>query len=155
MTTRSENPNTAVNALHMEDARTLKLALAVLIGEPLDEGRNPTLDAIQEVETLNEPFPETVDKLSRLEIGGKRLVKVERSDPECEKTIAFEPLMKEEDIPGGGQAVFLALCRRLHELVGMPKQPEDPPKSEPDLQPEAIRRLAATIRIVPHDTPVH
>ena len=155
MTSRADHPNTDVNALHVEDARTLKLALAVLIGEPLDEGKNPTLDAIRDVETLNEPFPETVDKLARLEVNGKRLIKVEPTDDNCEKTIGFEPLISENDVPGGGHAIFLAICRRLHELVGMPRQPEEPPSSNADIQPKAIRRLAATIRIVPRETPVH
>ena len=155
MTSRADHPSTDVNALHVEDARALKLALAVLIGEPLDEGTNPTLDAIGEVETLDEPFPETVDKLSRLEINGKRLVKVEPTDDDCDETIGFETLLKKGDVPGDGHAVFLAICRRLHELVGMPRQPEAPPKNRADLQPEAIRRLAATIRIVPREPPTH
>ena len=64
-------------------------------------------------------------------------------------------LLKKGDVPGDGHAVFLAICRRLHKLVGMPRQPEDPPSSNAELQPKAIRRLAATIRIVPRETPVH
>ena len=154
--TRSPAMPADIRSLTSEDARALKLAIAVIIGEPPNT-RNLFLDTLRDMATPHEKLDQTLDKLSRLQIDGKRLMRAERKHGRRGEEIEFVVQMEETDVPGGGAAVLKALVFRFCALVGTPVSPDERESAAKvdDLDPYLLKRIAATVRIAPRETSIH
>ena len=144
-----------VRALTVDDARALKLAIAVAIGEPLTPGQNRLIDELGDVDTPHEDFETTLDKLSRLEVNQQRLWKIDQAGKEPERTIEFEWLIDETHIPGARTALVRALYIRFCRLIGTPVPEDERGNNTGTLAKAAIDQIAATVQIGERERSVH
>ena len=144
-----------VRALTVDDARALKLAIAVAIGEPITPGQNQLIDELGDVDTPHENFETTLNKLSRLEVNQQRLWKIDQAGKEPERTIEFEWLIDDRHIPGGRTALVRALYIRLCRLIGTPIPEDERGNDIGTLAKAAIDEIAATVQIGEREQSVH
>ena len=146
---------TELQTLTVEDARALKLAIAVAIGEPVIPGQNDVIDELGKIDTPHEDFDTTLDKLSRLEVNQHRLWTIKRAGEEPGLTVEFEWLIDERHVPGGRTALVRALYIRLCKLIGTPVPDDERGNETGTLSKSAIDQIAATVQITEREQSVH
>ena len=147
--------STEVRALTVEDARALKLAIAVVFGKPLRPGLNRLMDELGDIDTPHEEFATTIDKVSRLEANQHRLWKVHRIGEKPNVTVEFEWLVDETHIPGGLKTLARALFTRLCKLIGTPLPDDERVDDADPMSRRQVDQVAASLQIAHPEQSVH